>query len=330
MPVVLTIDTEPDNAWMDRHNPSVRNVLELARLHDVLQKYGARMTCLVTSRVIADEACAKLLNRLADEGAVEIGAHLHPWETAPFLENRNDTKYSAFAHELPLDLFEEKLRNLTAVIEATCQRPTSYRGGRWSIVPEHVPILEKLHYRVDSSVVPLQNWRETLGIPSSEGGKGGVDFRSAPRNPYRLSRDDLCREGDSSLVEVPVTVTFSRMVPAAMSAHFAAIPRIIQRILRKSGVVEPVWFFPAQTSEALLRRGLAVVLAGDIDVVNIAFHSSELFVNGSPRSGTREDVDTILRRIELMISVLSDIGCRFLTLTEFAETLNVKTSVATR
>ena len=37
--VVITIDTEPDDAWTDHMNPSVANVHELRRLQELLDKY---------------------------------------------------------------------------------------------------------------------------------------------------------------------------------------------------------------------------------------------------------------------------------------------------
>src|SRR5262245_9216587 len=62
--VTISIDVEPDDAWTNHQNPSVRNVHELLRLHDLLRPYDARATLLVTQRVIDDEACVRTLRRL--------------------------------------------------------------------------------------------------------------------------------------------------------------------------------------------------------------------------------------------------------------------------
>ncbi len=84
--VVITVDTEPDDAWTDHLNPRVANVQELRCLQEFLDKYGAKATCLVTYRVIRDEVAMDVLRSLQASGA-QIGVHLHPWETSPFMDN---------------------------------------------------------------------------------------------------------------------------------------------------------------------------------------------------------------------------------------------------
>ncbi len=85
--VVITVDTEPDDAWTDHMNPSVANVQALLRLQELLDRFGARATCLVTYRVIQDDAAVAVLRELVEKGGAEVGAHLHPWETPPFMDH---------------------------------------------------------------------------------------------------------------------------------------------------------------------------------------------------------------------------------------------------
>ncbi len=317
--VLITVDTEPDDAWQDHLCPSVRNVAALKRLDALLRRFGARATLLVTYRVIQDRECVELLRRLVSESGAEVGAHLHPWESPPFLEDGSDVKHPIYPQELPVGVFAQKLARLTEAISDRVGRPTSYRAGRWGIAPEHVRVLEELGYEVDSSVMPLKNWNDTPGVPFAEQGSGGVDFRLAPRIPYRLGYADITRPGDARLLEVPVTVGFKRPVSAAFARRCAHLPDLAQRLLRRTGILRPVWAAPAWESEEDLLDMICGVCREGLPVVNLIFHSSEFTVNSLPECDTPEKVDAIFRRTEMLLERLSNCdGCEFTTLTAAA------------
>lgn len=314
--VVLTIDTEPDNAWDFHQNPSVANVQELPRLQDILEKHGAKATCLITYKVVGDDDAVKTLEALARQGGAEIATHLHPWENPPFMESGADARHSSFPHELPLALFEDKMSTLTAAITERFDAPTSYRAGRWGFSAEHVRVLERLGYVVDTSVTPLIDWRDTMGIPKAEGGVGGVDYRFAPQRPYHLAYDDVCSTGDAALLEIPLTVGFTRPTPAFVRRRYGRLPILAQRVLRKSELLRPIWAVPPEQTKRQLLQMVASVLAEDAPIVNIAMHSSELMVGGSPSSRTKEATDGVFDRIDVMLGALRDSGvCEFTTLT---------------
>lgn len=317
--VIITIDVEPDDAWTNHQNPSVRNVHELLRLHEVLKRCGARATLLVTQRVIDDAACRETLQRLVTEGGAEVGTHLHPWETPPFAASKSDTRYAIFPHELAAYEFEAKLAHLTESISRHFDQPRSYRAGRWGFAAAHVGILEHLGYAADTSVIPRVDWRDTFGIPASEGGRGGADYRFAPRVVYRQSYEDVCTPGLAGLVELPVSVEFTRTVPAWMDRNYGRLPTAVHRVLRKMEWVRPVWATPA---EEPLDRLLALVeraMAERRGLFNIAFHSSELMLDGSPTSRNVDEVDGMFDRIERMLMALREHGCRFTTMRDTAK-----------
>ena len=317
--VVLTIDTEPDDAWTNHRNPSVANVQELLRLQELLGKHGAKATCLATYRVIQDEAAVAVLRELVEKGGAEIGAHLHPWETPPFMESGVDVRYAAYPHELPLDIFSQKLEHLTEAITERFGRPTAYRAGRWGLSSEHLPILERLGYEIDTSVIPMVDWRGTMGIPADQNGRGGPDYRRALRSPYHPDYADACGQGASRLLEVPVTVSLTRRFPTALSDRFGQLPVLLQRALRKLRIVEAVHAIPADASHTQLMRMIKVLLAAQPPVINIALHSSELVVGGSPSSQTRAAVSAVFDKIEAMLAALRSSGvCEFMTLSDVA------------
>lgn len=327
-PVVITIDTEPDDAWTDHLNPSVANVQELRRLQKLLDRYGAKATCLVTYRVAEDERAADVLRELSDDGGAEIGAHLHPWETPPFMGSGVDVDYDTYPHELPLDFFEKKLTCLTDVITRRFCKPTSYRAGRSGWVANHIRGLEALGYIVDSSVVPWADFRANLGIPrsvSTDGlGHGGIDFRRAPRHPYHPNYSDANREGDALLLELPISVGFTRRTPPFVRTCYGAMPTLSQRVLRKAGLLRPIPAMPAQHLREELLKMIRVLLAEGAPLINISLHSSELMLDGSPRTRTKEQVEAMFGCVEALLSVLVGHGsCHFTTLSQAARTCMV-------
>jgi peptidoglycan/xylan/chitin deacetylase (PgdA/CDA1 family) len=316
MSVVLTVDTEPDDAWADQLCPSVSNVRALRRLDELLRRYGAKATLLVTYRVVQDAECRDILRGLVAESGAEVGAHLHPWETPPFMPSGIDVKHPTFPHELPLPVFTEKLSRLTEAITERIGPPTSYRAGRWGLAAEHLRVLEDLGYEVDTSVYPLMDWRRTPGIPWREAGRGGVDYRFAPQEPYRPSHVDVTRPGPSRIVELPVTAGFTRRTPARLQRAYVRLPEIAQRVLRKCEILRPVWATPAWETRAHLERMIRAVVGEGRTLVNIACHSSEFTVSRLPECSTPERVDEVFRRTEAMLQILvSQAGCEFTTLT---------------
>src|ERR1043166_3747559 len=184
MRLLVGIDTEGDNQWdaAARANQRFENIYALPRLHSLFARHGVRPTYVITYPVARDAASAHVLRELKGRGDCEIGAHHHVWETPPFTPE--DVVRHDYAANLPLRQFEQQLESLTSAIEAAVgERPVSYRSGRFGFSAAHVPGLERLGYRIESSVAPL----------FYEGHKHGPDFVDAPLRPYFLAYDSATR-----------------------------------------------------------------------------------------------------------------------------------------
>ena len=156
-------------------------------------------TYLVDSPVVADSYGSELLRSYQCEGRAEVGAHLHPWCTAPFEEE--DCRRNSWLLNLPQELQRRKLQTLTDEITRVFGRPpTSFRAGRYGLGTFAANVLVELGYIVDSSVLPFTDYSA----------QAGPDFSQADWMPYRVSADNLLAADPAGrLVELPVTVGFN-------------------------------------------------------------------------------------------------------------------------
>ena len=89
-PLLMTmLDTEEAFDWDKPFTRSATDVSSMAsqvKAHRVFERYGVVPTYLVDYPVVSQDAGrAPLLDMLRD-GLCDVGAHLHPWVTPPFLE----------------------------------------------------------------------------------------------------------------------------------------------------------------------------------------------------------------------------------------------------
>ena len=194
--VLISIDTEEDNWEPTREGNTVENIRELPRLDRFFERLGVRATYFATYAVGVTDWSAEILRGLATSGRAEVGAHLHPWNTPPFLSpmSRRNTMLT----NLPVDEQVAKLRTLTGVLRSALgERPWAFRAGRWGFDSSTANALIECGYRVDSSVTPGRSWYEDDG-PSHVG---------APLGVYRLDNrgDHRHPAADGVLVEVPLS-----------------------------------------------------------------------------------------------------------------------------
>jgi peptidoglycan/xylan/chitin deacetylase (PgdA/CDA1 family) len=311
MHLLVGIDTEGDNQWdaAARANQRFENIYALPRLHALFARHGVRPTYVITYPVAADPQSAAVLRTLKAGGDCEIGAHHHAWETPPC--TAEDVMQHSYASNLPLARFEEQLAALTdAIARAVGARPVSYRSGRFGFSPAHVPALEKLGYRIESSVAPL----------FYEAHKNGPDFVEAPLTPYFLAYDNATRPGVSGLLEVPVSAALNRSLPKRLQYLYARAPRnyTTKRVLRKLGVARMRWLRPSYSSlDDMVALARALAAAGE-PVLNLLFHSSEAIVGGSPYNRTGADLAAFCDRLErFFVFARTTLGATPATFAEF-------------
>jgi peptidoglycan/xylan/chitin deacetylase (PgdA/CDA1 family) len=294
--VLVGIDTEADDQWSarGRQEMGVRNAARLPALQALFEEFGVRPTYVVTWEMATRPESAAVLRALARTGACEIGAHLHPWSSPPF--RPEDLAAHTYPHNLPLELLDRQLTELTAVIEQDLGvRPTTYRAGRNGFDGRTLPILERLGYTVDTSVDPLFNERR----------KGGMRFDGAPLVPYHPDYDDVRRRGASKILEVPITSATSPALPKLLERAYARLRPIPWRGALKRIGLRPVWLRPSYTPLPEMLAFAERLARDGVPCFNIIFHSSEVLPGGSPYTPDEASVARFLDDLRRLLAHLT-------------------------
>ena len=309
---LLTIDTEEEGLWgteYKRHlDCTVENIFYLPKFQDFCDRLSLRPTYLIDYPVADQQSSVKILKSLLKQNKCEIGTHLHPWCNPPYEEELNER--NSYIHNLPVELQFKKMKNLTDLIREKFDiHPASYRAGRYGFDKNFIPILEELNYKIDTSVVPYRKNNR-----AEEPVFGVVDLE-----PYFLDNEDILKTGNSNVLEIPITVEFTRKIPKIFKKIYYDIPEIgVRRLLRKGFGLDLVWLRPSYSTEEQMKHLIDTVLASGVSVLNMMFHSTELMPGASPYNKTPEDVDHFLKKIERIVEYTRKRATvRFLTLAEY-------------
>jgi hypothetical protein len=232
-------------------------------------------------------------------GAAEIGMHLHAWNSPPVVPlTEDDFLHHPYLPEYPEDQMRAKVRVLTEALEDTFGRKmVSHRAGRWGFDSRYARILAEAGYLVDCSVTPHLSWKAYKGDPN---GRGGPDFTDFPATAYFLDLEDISRPGNSSLLEVPMTVGRPEN-PVVQGLHrlLRNAPRLLRapvnRLFPPRCRLEP----DGRNLRQLLRI-LRRARAQGKDYVEFTLHSSEFMPGGSPKFPSEERIEGLYRHLEAL------------------------------
>ncbi|UCF04858.1 MAG: polysaccharide deacetylase family protein [bacterium] len=296
--VFITIDTEEDN-WDEysRNENRVENIYQLQELQMIFDRFGAVPTYLIDWPVASNDEARRIIVAIMDRGRCEIGTHCHPWNTPPF-EGDGNGDIRMLRSLLP-EVIERKISKLHhTIVERFGIVPVSFRAGRWATGPAVTRAIEKLGYRIDSSVTPFMDWS----------GLGGVDFSSAPMDMYRFDPDNIIEiKNNGSLLEVPATIGF-------LQRDFEQCNRLRNKMLRRPfswiravGILNRLrllnfrWLSPETTSgKDMIRLAERSIESGN-KFLNIFFHSNSLLPGSTTFVRNERQRARLLRRIEYFL-----------------------------
>ncbi len=285
----VTIDTEmdADAHWKKEWPPQYTSVCEgiTVFLRPIWEKYNVHPIYFVSPEVLYSDECCKILKDEITKGAI-IGAHLHPEYIEPNSKWGENMKWEMpqFPHS-DYSMEEEfcKIKNLTELIENRLGvKPIWYRSARFGTDLDTIHILDRLGYQYDSSVTPDIDWTR----------KGGPDHSKAPISRYIISSDNMYCEGESGIVEVPVTILGKRW-------------GLIGRLLPDNWLFYK-WLRPTHMTYLEMKQ-LVKKLRGCNELV-MMFHSMEIMINKTPYVRNRWMQRYYLWRLEKILGYVSRMG----------------------
>ena len=291
---VVTIDTEIDSPkWKPTSPLSLRNIKAISRLQDLFKRYKVKPTYLLTFPVATCEESIDIFKEFLKKKEIEIGAHLHPWTNPPFSSEKEKFKLG-YPHHSQSEF--KKLANLTEVIETSFgKRPVSYRAGRYGFDEESLEYLERLGYLVDASITPSINWER-------DGGPNFIDFTQT--QPYFLDPKNIKESGQSSVLEVPLSIIFNRDLSKFSKKVYNNLPLALKFILKKTGLIKPIWLRPSISSFEEMKFLCDFLIISGEGVLNMMFHSNELTHGTSPYIKTPEGVEDFFLKLEKILDYL--------------------------
>ncbi len=300
---LITIDTEEDNSWSKPVRDTTENVRFLSRFQELCEQYGFKPTWLTNYPVAKDAAFVEFGNDVIKRNAGEVGMHLHAWNTLPEQQlTHNDREYNPYLYEYPVEIMRDKIHCMTSLLEETFNRPIiSHRAGRWGFNEQYAQLLVERGYKVDCSVTPFETWQFSKGLPS---GTGGPDFRGFPTTGYYCDMENLQRQSDSGLLELPMTIVprrekLRRMIPEAVGKF-----RNGRRFLKLLAPYE--WLRPTKYRNALkLIWVVEQAIQDGRDYIEFMLHSSELMPGGSPTFPTASSIEQLYDDLEQLFEFIS-------------------------
>jgi hypothetical protein len=311
---LITIDTEGDDLWSAPREITVRNAAFLDRFQRLCEAHRLKPTYLTNYEMAAAPVFQEFARDALARGAAEIGMHLHAWNSPPIRPlTEDDYRYQPYLIEYPVDVIREKIEFLTRLLEDTfAVKMTSHRAGRWSMNDVYAHILVEQGYRTDCSVTPHVSWRHAMGDPR---GQGGTDFSSFPDEPYTVDLRDIGRRGDSSLLELPMTILRSSSPTLRRLGELLPRGSLPSRLWTR--LFPPVlWLRPNGRNLPQMVEVLERALGEGRPYVEFMLHSSEFMPGGSPTFRTPDSIEALYRDLDRLFDRASS-HFRGATLTEF-------------
>jgi hypothetical protein len=293
IPFVVSIDTEEEGLWGGRYQAggnTTANLRGLGRFQGLCNRFGVLPTYLVTAPVLDDPVATAELSSWQEAGLCEVGAHCHPWCNPPLATADVRTQQS-FLNNLPEAQQYAKLAWLTeGIADRFGRRPTSFRAGRYGFDLTTAQCLARLGYEVDSSVLPLFEFRSDHG----------PDFVSSPESPHWLELG-----GDAKLLEIPVTSGFTRPGFHLRRRLWRGARRSPWRemklpgILDRTAIASRVKLCPEGYGPHQLIRLIDARLRENARVLVLMLHSSSLTTGMSPYVPDDQHLERLYRCLEL-------------------------------
>jgi hypothetical protein len=298
----VTVDTEEEWDWNSgwpRGKPSLANIAQLPQFQSLCDRHMAAVTYFVNHAVLCDEVARSTIAALSASPRVEIGMHIHPWNTPPVQNGPPIAPRESFLANLPEELIVRKLQTVLDAFHTAQLRPTSFRGGRYSSGPFVQDFLRSNGFLADSSVVPFTTWDDD----------GAPNYRHRDPFPNRIEATG----GQSPLWEIPLTLGFTRQPQRFWAATFQTVQRTGLGRLRLIGIadrlnlVRRVWLSFEDPLGNHMQQFLRVLRNMQLPSIVFSLHSSSLVAGANGcYSCTQKDLERLYEQIDATLALLAD------------------------
>lgn len=316
--VLMTVDTEEAWDWSGPYPTtrySIDHVPRLVSFQSVCERHGMRPTYFTNYAVMANDTARSTMLALAQRPGVEIGMHIHPWNTPPFVSEEPVAPRSTYLHTRPDGEIQAKLASTYEAFLGAGLRPRSFRGGRYSTGGAIHRFLHSAGFVADCSIVPYTRWGED----------GSPDFSHDGLMPRRIGRSS---DSAQPLWAIPQSAGFTRAPFGLWAGLHNAIEHSPLRRLRligaadRLGLVRRVWLNFEMGSVSDWMPFLLRLRRMQVPVVTLTVHSSSLFVGPGPYTRTIAQERQIMEKIERVLAAIGRLdGFVPATATEAAEHL---------
>lgn len=294
---IITIDTEGDNLWHNHHNILTENAKYLPRFQQLCEKYGFKPSWLTNYEMAVDPVYREFASDVIARNQGEVGMHLHAWNSPPLYElTGEDWRYKPYLIEYPEKIIKVKTEFITHLLEDTFQvKMRSHRAGRWAFNAHYARLLIDLGYQVDCSVTPLVNWQFTPGSPQ---GAGGTNYLNFLDDAYFIDEQDISRPGNSTLLEVPMTIHYK--YPPMVNN----LKRCYDQLRGKHKTPSVNWLRPKRNNLYNMLNIVKQSLKQGKGYIEFMLHSSELMPAGSPTFRDIHEIDKLYEDLEQLFDRL--------------------------
>ncbi|MFW9780568.1 MAG: hypothetical protein ACFFE8_17130 [Candidatus Heimdallarchaeota archaeon] len=311
--LVITIDVEEDN-WgeFNLSHYTTKNIERIPRLQKLFDTYNVKPTYLLSYPVASDDRAISIFNDILKTGNCEIGTHLHPWNTPPLVEERNER--NSMLGNLPSELQFQKINTLHNTIRKNLNiLPISFRGGRWSFTNSISTIIHKLGYKVDTSIMAYTDRRHVHG----------PNFSGCSPFPYKFSVNDIFKPiPDGDLFELPATIGFLQTnseILRILNSFCSIYPfRLInaQRLFKRLNFMNKVSLSPEMNDGQTMIELTENLEKWGQRFFNMFFHSTSLLTGLSPFTKTVDDEKRIVQYLAEYLQYAKNRGFKFITLSD--------------
>jgi peptidoglycan/xylan/chitin deacetylase (PgdA/CDA1 family) len=211
---LLTNDVETTSIWHNslRDETGLKVLKEgMPLLLDLYEKYNIKSTFFFTGYI------AKLYP--------EIVKMILPYGHEVASHGMSHIKSNGF-DVMPLEKQIRHLKESKALLEdISGQEIISFRAPALRVNKNTIYALMESGYKIDSSVAS-----QRFDMFMSFGGLKKLNWLTAPRLPYRTSKDSLFKKGDSSIIEIPLSASLLPYVGTTMRI-FPLLTSVQRRIL---------------------------------------------------------------------------------------------------